>query len=76
MLFTHMREESPIVNSTPTALYAVLKELLTVRKHEIPEIGRRSRAYVERWHDPLSIAARLKDEYQAIIASKRQRGRH
>jgi hypothetical protein len=27
MLFTHMRAESPIVNSTPTALYAVLKEL-------------------------------------------------
>jgi glycosyltransferase involved in cell wall biosynthesis len=72
---THMRKELPIVNSTPTTLYPVLKELLTVRKHEIPEIGRRSRAYVERWHDPLRIAARLRDEYQAIIESKRQRGR-
>lgn len=70
-----MREELPIINATPSTIYGVLKQWLTERKHELPEIGRRGRAYVEKWHNPLKIAARLKDEYEALIATKRQRGR-
>ena len=70
-----MREDFPIINATPTTIYEVLKEWLTVRRHELPEVGRRSRAYVERWHDPLKIAAKLKSEYEAIMDSKRKRSR-
>ena len=66
-----MREEMPIINATPTTIYDVLKEWLTKRRHELSEIGLRSRAYVEKWHDPLKIAARLKSEYETILASKR-----
>ena len=33
-------------------------------------IGGHSRSYVEKWHDPLKIAARLKTEYQEIMTSK------
>jgi len=65
-----MREDLPIINATPTTIYEVLKEWLTVRRHELPEVGRRGRAYVERWHDPLKIATKLKGEYEAIMASK------
>jgi len=68
-----MREELPIINTTPTTLYEVLREWLTVRKSELPEVGRRGRAYVEKWHDPLKIAARLKGEYEAVMASKGQK---
>ncbi len=68
-----MRKDLPIINVTPTTIHEVLKEWLTFRRHELPEIGRRGRAYVERWHDPLKIAAKLKAEYEAIMASKRRK---
>jgi hypothetical protein len=59
-----MRTDFPIIDATPNGIYDVLKEWLTVRRHELPALGRRSRAYVERWHDPLQIAARLKRVYE------------
>ena len=65
-----MREDLPIINATPMTIYSVLREWLTVRRHELPEVGRRSRAYVEKWHDPVKIVARLKSEYEAILASR------
>jgi hypothetical protein len=33
------------------------------------EIGRRGRAYVERWHDPRRIAAILKADYEAAVSA-------
>ncbi|MFN8490933.1 MAG: glycosyltransferase [Caldilineaceae bacterium] len=66
-----MRQELPLINITPDTLYTVLKDYLTVRRHELPALGQRSRQYVESWHDPLKIAAQLKAEYEAIMASKR-----
>ena len=61
-----MRAELPIVNANQTNLYEVLKDLLTIRRTELIEIGRRGRAYVERWHDPVQIAHELAHEYHAI----------
>jgi hypothetical protein len=61
-----MRAELPIVNANQTNLYEVLKDLLTIRRTELAEIGRRGRAYVERWHDPVQIAHELAHEYHAI----------
>ena len=63
---SQMRDELPIINATPKNIYDVLKEWLTVRKHQLPEVGQRSRTYVEKWHDPLKIAAGLKAEYEVI----------
>ncbi|MFX1492275.1 MAG: glycosyltransferase family 1 protein, partial [Promethearchaeota archaeon] len=54
-----MREELPIINATPATFYDVLKQWLTTRKYELPALGRRSRAYVEKWHDSLKIAAKM-----------------
>ena len=56
-----MREDLPIINATPVTIYEVLKRLLTTQRAELPVMGLRSRAYVERWHDPLKIAAQLTD---------------
>ncbi len=70
-----MRKDLPVINATPTTIYDVLKEWLTVRRHELEGIGRLSRTYVEKWHDPLKIAARLKSEYEAIVDSRRRRSR-
>ncbi len=66
-----MREQLPIVNVTPDSLYEVLKEYLTHRRGELPELGRRGRAYVEAWHEPRKIAAELKRGYEEILRAKR-----
>jgi glycosyltransferase involved in cell wall biosynthesis len=69
-----MRRDLPTINATPATIYAVLKEWLTARRDDLPEVGRLSRTFVENWHNPLNIAASLKTEYEAILAAHRQRG--
>lgn len=63
-----LRAGLPIIEATPESVYDVLREWLTVRRAELPEVGRRSRAFVERWHDPRAIAARLRRDYEAMLA--------
>jgi len=70
---SEMRAELPIINATPSTIYDVLKKWLTTRKSELPDVGRRSRLFMERWHDPLKIATRLKFEYESVMMSKRMR---
>ena len=64
-----MRAEIPIIRATTETIYDVLREWLTERRDELPEIGRQGRAYVERWHDPLLIAAQMKRVYEEIASS-------
>lgn len=64
-----MRADLPLVNATPATIEQVLRLLLTERRHELPELGRRSRSFVERWHDPLRIAADLLPVYEAAARS-------
>ena len=68
-----MRKDLPIIKATPSTIYSVLKEWLTVRRDELSKVGQSSRAYVEKWHDPVKIAARLKSEYEAILANCKSR---
>jgi glycosyltransferase involved in cell wall biosynthesis len=63
-----MRAEIPVVSADPSTIYDVLRELLTTRRAELAEIGRRSRAYVTRWHDPRRIAKELVADYEAAVA--------
>ena len=62
-----MRAEIPVIGAEPATIYDVLKELLTTRRAELPEIGRRGREYVRRWHDPLQIARELVADYEAAV---------
>lgn len=68
-----MRTELPIINTTPATLYDTLKLWLTTRQPELATVGQRSRRYVENWHDPLKIAARMQTEYETIMASKQRK---
>lgn len=52
----------PIVDATPASIESVLRTLLAA-PDRLVEIGRRSRRFVERWHDPQRIAARLLEVY-------------
>lgn len=65
-----MRRELPVVSATPETVYGVLKALLTERRDALSDLGRRSRAYVETWHDPLRVAATLKADYEAAAQGK------
>ena len=62
-----MRSQLPIIGAEPGTIYRVLKEQLTARRRYLPEIGALSRAYVERWHDPLRTARFLKEEYVSAL---------
>jgi glycosyltransferase involved in cell wall biosynthesis len=59
-----MKEDLPIVNANPSTIYDVLVGLVEER-NKLPTIGEKSRAYVERWHDPMKIAARTKEAYES-----------
>jgi glycosyltransferase involved in cell wall biosynthesis len=65
-----MRDDLPVINATPKTIYQVLKEWLTARRQDLLATGTRGRLYVERWHDPLKIAARLKKDYETIMGVK------
>lgn len=62
-----MRSQLPVIRAEPGTIYGVLKECLTSRRHKLAELGALSRTYVERWHDPLRIAASLKEAYETAV---------
>ena len=53
---------------------APISRALTLRRNALPERGRASRAYVERWHDARIIAKRLIGDYEAILRERESRG--
>jgi glycosyltransferase involved in cell wall biosynthesis len=61
-----MRAALPVILADRSTLYAVLKDWLTVRRGELPEVRRRCRQYVETWHNPLQIARMVADEYRRL----------
>lgn len=71
LLPAEMRAEIPVISAEPATIHDVLKDLLTARRGELAEIGRRGREYVQRWHDPLRIAERLVSAYEAAVAGRR-----
>jgi glycosyltransferase involved in cell wall biosynthesis len=61
-----MRKDMPIVNVSANTIYNKLKYFLTDGKGELEELGKKSRHYVEKWHNPLKIAEIMKNTYQKI----------
>jgi len=61
-----MRSDLPIINATPTTIAEVLEYWITEGLEHLPEKGRRSRQFVEKWHDPLRIAKDMKKEYETL----------
>lgn len=68
-----MRAELPVLQATPASIHGVLKDWLTRPREEWVALGRRSRDFVERWHDPLRIARFLGAEYADLLARRRGR---
>jgi hypothetical protein len=66
-----MVDDLPLVRAEAGDLADVLRSLLTDRRGEYPDLARRSRAFVERWHDPAAIGERMRAEYEAAQGARR-----
>lgn len=62
-----MLDDMPLMKVRPQTLRDDLDSIFT-RRAEWAEIGGRSRAYVERWHSPIRIAAAMKRIYTDVTA--------
>jgi glycosyltransferase involved in cell wall biosynthesis len=67
-----LRLELPVVSATPDTIYQVLLDLYR-RRDELASLGRRSRAFVEHWHDPAAVARTTKATYERILSGRRAR---
>lgn len=65
-----MRSELPLINANPKNIYLILGTWLTHRRLQLPDVGLKSRAFVQTWHDPVKIAASIKDDYQKVAECK------
>jgi hypothetical protein len=68
-----MRHDLPVIQTTPNSVKAVLRSVLRIPRKSLVDLGRRSRAFVERWHDPMQIAALIKYDYELAIAAKKSK---
>jgi len=66
-----LRTDLPVINVAPATLYGTLKAWLQRSAEDWRRAGERSRAFVEKWHDPVRIAARMKADYEAVLAGRR-----
>lgn len=57
-----MREDLPVICVTEKTLDTDLQNILCMSRQDLSAIGKRSRAYVERWHAPEKIAERISAE--------------
>ncbi|MDP3745381.1 MAG: hypothetical protein Q8Q76_13750 [Methylotenera sp.] len=64
-----MKAELPFIRATPFNIKEVLKHVIEMPRQELFTLAQRSRAFVERWHDPVKIATEIKNDYEAALAS-------
>ncbi|GJQ37333.1 MAG: hypothetical protein JETCAE01_33430 [Anaerolineaceae bacterium] len=67
-----MREDMPFIQVTPATIEDGMKRVLEMPREELLSLAKRSRAYVERWHDPMEIAKRIKSDIET--ATKEAQG--
>ena len=62
-----MADDLPIINADPLTITSVLRGVLSMPRTELEQIGRRSRAFMERWHQPEEICRRVKADYESAM---------
>ena len=67
-----MRDDLPILQARPESLVNVLRHYLTDGRADLAKFREQARRYVERWHDPLRIAAQLEQRYDEALRSIRR----
>lgn len=62
-----MRKDMPFIQVTPATIEAGMKQVLEMPREKLLALAHRSRAYVERWHDPMKIAKRIKSDMEMAM---------
>lgn len=65
-----MRDKLPLLEVSPESVLESIRAVLQKPRSELREIGKASRAFVEHWHDPLRIAAEIKNDYEQAIEKR------
>jgi glycosyltransferase involved in cell wall biosynthesis len=61
-----MKADLPVINANSSNIYSVLERLIQ-DKARLRDIGVKSRTYVEKWHDPIKIASKMKQVYESLF---------
>ena len=69
---SEMKEELPFIQVTPDNIKEGLKKVLGMPREELLSIAKASRAFVEKWHDPVRIVSKIKGDYTKAL---RKRGK-
>lgn len=59
-----MRSELPVISATPATIADAMRRIIAMPRGELAALGRSSRAFSVRWHDPCRLAARTLADYQ------------
>jgi len=62
-----MKDELPILQAEPNTVFSVLRNVLELRRSDLLKKAYESRAFVEKWHNPDTIATRIKEDMQFSI---------
>ncbi len=65
-----MRDDLPFIQIEPDTIAEGILQVLSMPHDEFVSLSQRSRKYVERWHDPLKIAASVLNDYERILSAK------
>lgn len=65
-----MIEAFPFIRVCPETIRDGLEKVLNMSNTELSNLSRQSRAYVEKWHDPLSIVDGIKRDYEKALDKK------
>jgi glycosyltransferase involved in cell wall biosynthesis len=65
-----MVADLPFVNVNPETLEDGLRKVLTMPREELLALGKRGRTYVEKWHNPMKIAAEIRGDYEAALSKR------
>ena len=68
-----MHADLPIMQATPSTFEDVLRRVLTDDRQLLASTGTRCRQFVERWHNPRTIAQRVRDDYEEIVRNAREK---
>lgn len=68
-----MRADLPFIQATPDTVEQALQQMLEMPREQLYHLAQRSRAFVEKWHDPLRIAAEIKADYEKALSDRQRR---
>lgn len=70
LIASEMAADLPFINVSPDSIENGLRHLLLMPRDELFSLAKRSRAFVEKWHDPLKIASEMRGNYDLALSKK------